>query len=108
VSLMPHMHLRGKDFKYTAVYPDGRRETVLSVPRWDFNWQGSYRLARPLKLPAGTRIECKAHFDNSANNPNNPDSSKLVRWGEQTWEEMMIGFADYAYLDAAGPGSAQK
>jgi peroxiredoxin/mono/diheme cytochrome c family protein len=95
LSLMPHMHLRGKDFTYRVVYPDGKSDILLRVPRYDFSWQSNYRLAKPLSLPAGTRIECTAHFDNSADNPNNPDPSKLVRWGEQTWEEMMIGFVDY-------------
>jgi hypothetical protein len=97
-SLTPHMHLRGKSFEYQAVYPDGKRETLLSVPRYDFGWQASYRFATPLRLPAGTRIECTAHFDNSAKNFNNPDPTKMVRWGDQTWEEMMIGFVDYTYL----------
>jgi hypothetical protein len=96
LSLMPHMHLRGKDFEYRVVYPDGRSEVLLSVPHYDFAWQSSYRLAQPLKLPAGARIECVAHFDNSADNPNNPDPTKLVTWGDQTWEEMMIGFVDYS------------
>ena len=98
VSLMPHMHLRGKDFEYRVVWPDGKADTLLRVPRYDFSWQSNYRLTKPLDLPAGTRIECTAHFDNSADNPNNPDPSKQVRWGEQTWEEMMIGFVDYVYL----------
>jgi hypothetical protein len=102
-NLTPHMHLRGKSFEYQAIYPDGKRETILSVPRYDFAWQASYRFEKPLLLPAGSRIECTAAFDNSANNPNNPDPSKLVRWGEQTWEEMMIGFADYTSV-----GSAEK
>jgi hypothetical protein len=93
------MHLRGKDFEYRVVYPDGKGEILLRVPHYDFGWQSTYRLARPLRLPAGTRIECTAHFDNSADNPNNPDPGKLVRWGEQTWDEMMIGFLDYAPLD---------
>jgi peroxiredoxin len=95
LSLMPHMHLRGKDFTYRVVYPDGRRDMLLSVPRYDFNWQSNYRLARPLRLPAGTRVECMAHYDNSSANRNNPDPRKTVRWGDQTWEEMMIGFVDY-------------
>jgi peroxiredoxin len=99
LSLLPHMHLRGKDFEYQVVYPDGKREVLLSVPRYDFNWQSNYRLETPLRLPAGSRIECTAHFDNSANNPNNPDPAKRVHWGEQTWEEMMIGFVDYVYLE---------
>jgi hypothetical protein len=94
-SLMPHMHLRGKDFQYTVVYPDGRREVLLSVPKYDFNWQIRYHLESPLLLPKGTRIECVAHFDNSANNKFNPDPAKEVHWGEQTWEEMMIGFFTY-------------
>jgi hypothetical protein len=89
---MPHMHFRGKDFKYDIIYPDGRTETLLSVPKYDFNWQLGYRLAQPIVLPKGTRIECTAHFDNSANNPYNPDPTKDVRWGDQTWEEMMIGW----------------
>jgi hypothetical protein len=94
-SLMPHMHLRGKDFEYTVVYPDGRREILLSVPKYDFNWQIRYHLQSPLTLPAGTRIDCVAHFDNSANNKFNPNPAKEVTWGEQTWEEMMIGFFTY-------------
>jgi peroxiredoxin/mono/diheme cytochrome c family protein len=97
LSLFPHMHLRGKDFEYRVLYPDGKSEVLLRMPRYDFNWQSHYRLAKPLNLPAGTRIECTAHFDNSADNPNNPDPQKEVRWGEQTWEEMMIGFVDYVY-----------
>jgi hypothetical protein len=101
-ALLPHMHLRGKSFEYRAVYPDGKTETLLSVPRYDFGWQATYLLERPLRLPAGTRIECTAYFDNSADNPNNPDPTRTVRWGNQTWEEMMIGFVDYSYAD--GPG----
>jgi hypothetical protein len=97
LSFMPHMHLRGKDFVYQVVYPDGKKETLLRVPRYDFNWQSNYRLEKPLRLPAGTRIECTAHFDNSKDNPNNPDPKVAVRWGDQTWEEMMIGFVDYVY-----------
>jgi peroxiredoxin/mono/diheme cytochrome c family protein len=95
VNLLPHMHLRGKAFSFEAIYPDGKRETLLSVPRYDFNWQSNYRLAEPLKMPAGTRIECTAHYDNSTGNKNNPDPTKPVRWGDQTWEEMMVGFVDY-------------
>jgi hypothetical protein len=97
INLMPHMHLRGKDFRYEAVYPDGKKETLLSVPRYNFNWQSVYRLAEPKLLPQGTRIHCYAHFDNSANNPNNPDPKAAVWWGDQTWEEMMIGWIDLAW-----------
>jgi hypothetical protein len=90
--LMPHMHFRGKDFVYVAIYPDGHQETLLSVPKYDFNWQLGYQLAQPITLPKGTRIECTAHFDNSINNPYNPDPTQTVKWGDQTWEEMMIGW----------------
>ncbi|HEY6274582.1 MAG TPA: thiol-disulfide isomerase [Terriglobales bacterium] len=90
--LMPHMHFRGKDFVYVAIYPDGHQETLLSVPKYDFNWQLGYQLAKPIVLPKGTRIECTAHFDNSINNPYNPDPTQTVKWGDQTWEEMMIGW----------------
>src|SRR5262249_29796925 len=98
-SFLPHMHLRGKSFEYKIIYPDGKTEVPLSVPHYDFNWQSNYRLQTPLKLSAGTRIECTAFFDNSKNNPNNPDPTSAVRWGEQTWQEMMIGFVDYVYPD---------
>ncbi|HVX61394.1 MAG TPA: redoxin domain-containing protein [Pirellulales bacterium] len=104
VSLFPHMHLRGKSFEYLAEMPNGERKILLSVPRYDFNWQTNYRLDPPLELPAGARIRCTAHFDNSSGNFNNPDPSVPVRWGEQTWEEMMIGFIDYVRVDQAeGP-----
>jgi mono/diheme cytochrome c family protein len=97
VGFMPHMHLRGKDFLYRAVYPDGRQEVLLSVPRFDFNWQSGYRLAEPLPMPRGSRVHCVAHYDNSAANPNNPDPTRAVYWGDQTWQEMMIGWMDYIY-----------
>ena len=94
--LMPHMHLRGRDFRFELRYPDGRSETLLSVPRYDFDWQFFYYLKQPMQLPAGTVIDCLAHFDNSPNNPDNPDPSEEVRWGDQSWEEMMIGFLEVA------------
>lgn len=96
LGLMPHMHLRGKDFKYTVVYPDGRDQVILDVPKYDFNWQLEYEIQQPLMLPKGSRIDCVAHFDNSPNNKYNPDPSKEVRWGDQTWEEMMIGWFTYS------------
>jgi hypothetical protein len=92
MSLLPHMHLRGKDMQMIATFPDGRTETLLSVPHYNFSWQLSYYLANPLFLPRGTTIEAVAHFDNSANNPSNPDPSKEVHFGEQSWDEMMFGF----------------
>ena len=104
---MPHMHLRGKDFKYTVVFPDGREEVLLSVPKYDFNWQLAYELKEPLKLPKGTRIDCVAHFDNSPNNKYNPDPTKEVKWGDQTWEEMMIGWFTYKVpVEKAAPAAA--
>ncbi|HEV8003718.1 MAG TPA: redoxin domain-containing protein [Planctomycetaceae bacterium] len=95
LSFMPHMHLRGKDFEYRVEYPNGRSEVLLSVPRYDFAWQMRYVLADPLRLPAGSKIVCTAHFDNSRNNPNNPDPTRTVTWGQQTWDEMMIGWMQY-------------
>jgi len=102
LSFMPHMHLRGKSFQYKVVYPDGHAEIALSVPRYDFNWQSTYRMTNPLRVPASTRIECTGAFDNSTNNPNNPDPTKEVRWGDQTWEEMMGGLLDYYFVDGDG------
>jgi peroxiredoxin/mono/diheme cytochrome c family protein len=95
LNFMPHMHLRGKSFQYEATFPDGRKQKLLSVPAYDFAWQSAYILTEPLALPKGTRIDCLAHFDNSAGNPANPDPATAVSWGEQTFEEMMIGFIDY-------------
>jgi hypothetical protein len=97
VSVTPHMHWRGKDYKYEVIYPDGKRETVLSVPRWDFNWQNQYRFAEPVKLPKGSRVHAVAHWDNSPLNPLNPDPTKPIRFGLQTWDEMMVGFAAYVW-----------
>jgi hypothetical protein len=91
-SMTPHMHVRGKSMTYTAIYPDGRKEILLHVPQYDFNWQHSYELAEPKVLPKGTKLEVVATYDNSTNNVFNPDPTATVRWGDQTWEEMMIGF----------------
>ncbi|MFL5338798.1 MAG: redoxin domain-containing protein [Gemmataceae bacterium] len=97
LGFMPHMHLRGKDFFIELAYPDGKREAVLNVPRFNFNWQNVYRFETPLRVPKGTKVHCVAHFDNSLANPNNPDAEKAVGWGDQTWQEMMIGWTDFAY-----------
>jgi len=96
LSFSPHMHVRGKSFKYTIVYPGKRREVVLDIPHYDFNWQTEYRLASPIQVPAGTRMRCDATFDNSDGNLNNPNSKAWVSWGDQTYEEMMIGYFHYA------------
>jgi hypothetical protein len=108
VDLMPHMHLRGKDFLYRLVYPSGESETILNVPRFDFNWQFFYYLEEPKLLPKGTRIECTAHFDNSANHPGNPNPNVEVRWGDQSWEEMMIGWFDLAVDAGKNPRDVFK
>ncbi|HYL76990.1 MAG TPA: cytochrome c [Bryobacteraceae bacterium] len=94
LSFFPHMHLRGKAFEYRAVYPDGKSEVLMRVPKYDFFWQLDYRLAQPLTVPPGTRIEVTGWFDNSPNNPKNPDPTAAVRFGEQSWEEMMVGAYD--------------
>lgn len=114
VSLMPHMHLRGKNITYRAVYPDGRSEILLAVPRYDFGWQVYYYPVKPLWMPKGTKIEAVAHYDNSSKNLLNPDPTKSVRFGEQTWDEMMNAFFDYTvdvgtHLDkTASPGAKTK
>jgi peroxiredoxin len=104
VTLMPHMHLRGKSFRYELVFPDGRREILLDVPRYDFNWQLRYELEKPLRIPKGSEIQCTAYFDNSAENLANPDPSIRVRWGDQTWEEMMIGWFTMTIPKDSGSG----
>lgn len=92
----PHMHMRGKSFTYEAVYPDGRKETLMSCPKYDFNWQLGYQYVEPLVMPKGTKLVCNGYFDNSDKNPSNPDPHRAVRFGEQTWDEMMIGWFYYA------------
>lgn len=91
-NMAPHMHMRGKSFTFAARYPDKRTEILLDVPRFDFNWQIQYDLAEPKLMPKGTVLECVAHYDNSAKNPANPDPNAVVTFGEQTWNEMMIGW----------------
>jgi len=104
-SYMPHMHLRGKDMKYDVIYPDGRRETLLWVPKFSFNWQTMYYLKKPVAIPKGTKMIVTAHFDNSDKNKYNPDATKAIRWGDPTYEEMMIGWMEY-YVDT--PSKAEK
>jgi hypothetical protein len=96
LGFFPHTHLRGKAFEYTRIGDNGLPETLLKVSHYDFYWQMTYRLASPLALKKGTRLEWTAWFDNSANNPRNPDPSAEVRYGQQSWDEMMIGFFDVA------------
>jgi len=105
LSIQPHMHVRGKSMEVRAVYSDGHSETLLSIPKYDFNWQTTYVLKKPLELPAGTRLESIAGFDNSPNNRFNPDPSAIVRWGDQTTEEMHIAFLELVIDAAADPDS---
>ncbi|HSB11862.1 MAG TPA: cytochrome c [Blastocatellia bacterium] len=107
ISLMPHMHLRGKDITYRAIYPDGRSEILLAVPRYNFNWQVYYYPKTPIAIPKGTRIEAVAHYDNSTNNPQNPDPNREVRFGEQTWDEMMNAFFDFT-VDAKSMAKTER
>lgn len=97
--MRPHMHLRGKAFRYEAVYPDGTEEILLDVPHFDFNWQNNYVLAEPKEIPAGTEMRCTAWFDNSEDNLSNPDPTATVHWGDQTTAEMMIGIFAMALAD---------
>lgn len=101
-SLMPHMHFRGKRMKFIAKYPDGSEELLLSVPDYDFNWQLAHEFAEPYRVPAGTQIIAVGAFDNSEQNPANPDPSIEVKWGEQSWEEMFMGFYSWKNVDQGG------
>ena len=102
-SLIPHTHVRGSGWHYEAIYPDGRREVILSVPTYDFNWQHEYVFTTPLMLPAGTKINAKAWYNNSASNKSNPDPTKQVTWGDQTWEEMMYTSMTFSLAPAPAP-----
>ena len=109
LDLTPHMHLRGKAFKYVITYPDGRSEVLLDVPHYEFNWQLAYVLAEPRTVPAGSRIDATAWYDNSVNNKYNPDPSQTVHWGDQTFQEMMIGFFNFKVpVDQPDPPKAER
>ncbi len=110
LAMFPHMHLRGKSFRYEAVFPDGSTEVLLDVPHYDFNWQHRYVLTEPKRLPKGTQVRCIAIYDNSANNPANPDPDREVLAGKQTWDEMFNGYFDWCLADeepdsASAPGT---
>lgn len=110
-TITPHMHYRGKSFKFTAVYPSGKQEILLDVPRYDFNWQNVYLLKAPKRLPAGTVVDMEAHYDNSADNPLNPNPMQTVHWGDQTWDEMMLGSLTTSPADqdlTLGPPRVEK
>jgi hypothetical protein len=109
-SMLPHTHVRGKRWEYQAIYADGRTETILSVPKYDFNWQTEYVFKQPLKLPKGTKIHSTAWYDNSAANKANPDPTKDVHWGDQTWEEMQFtafAFSLEPVTNATAPAEKQ-
>jgi len=103
LTLTPHLHYRGKDFRYTLTYPDGHKTDLLTVSNYDFNWQTVYEFEEPVPAPAGARIDCVAHWDNSADNPNNPDPNRTVYFGPESYDEMMIGFVDYVVDEGVRP-----
>jgi hypothetical protein len=106
-SMTPHTHVRGKKWYYEVIYPDGRKEPLLSVPNYDFEWQHEYQFSTPKKLPAGTKVRASAWYDNSKANKSNPDPTKDVWWGDQTWEEMMFTSFTFHVLPAT-PSSSGK
>ncbi|HEY7390622.1 MAG TPA: cytochrome c [Bryobacteraceae bacterium] len=108
VWMFPHMHVRGKEMTYKLIYPDGRTETILSVPHYDFNWQLGYDLAEPIHVPKGTRLEVTAHYDNSVNNKFNPDPNRTVYYGDMTWEEMMFPFYSLVVDQGVDPHKVVK
>ena len=89
------MHLRGKRMRFEVVYPDNTRETLLNVPAYQFRWQTTYQLVQPKKIPAGSKLFLTGAFDNSDLNLDNPDPTKSVQWGEQSFEEMFIGYFEF-------------
>ena len=106
MGFLPHMHVRGKACRYEVVRADGDRTTLLDIPRYDFNWQLLYRLHEPLPLQAGDTLVFTAWYDNSAANPANPDPTKTVRWGPQTFDEMHLGYVEY-FVPGVAPGDPQ-
>ena len=104
LGFVPHMHVRGKACRYEATFPDGTQKVLLDIPRYDFNWQLRYELAEPLLIPRGTRLVFTAWYDNSEQNPANPDPNKTIRWGPQTFDEMLLGYVEY-YTNEARAGA---
>lgn len=105
-SVLPHTHMRGKKWEVTAIYPDGRSEVILNVPKYDFNWQTDYIFKTPLHMPKGTKIHTAAWYDNSPANKANPDPKKDVYWGDQTWEEMQFTAITFSTDSASAKSSA--
>jgi hypothetical protein len=108
VQMMPHMHLRGKDMTYHVIFPDGRDEIVLSVPKYDFNWQVAYQAAQPIKIPKGSRLRVEAHYNNSSSNKFNPDPNRTVYPGRMTWEEMFNPFFGVIVEKGTDPTKVMK
>jgi hypothetical protein len=108
VWMSPHMHLRGKDMMYKLIFPDGREQIVLNVPRYDFNWQLGYELAQPIKVVKGSKLVVTGHYDNSANNKFNPDPNSTVYQGNMTWEEMFAPFFAITVDKSVNPAKALK
>jgi hypothetical protein len=107
-TLHPHAHYRGKASRFVAYYPDGKEQTLLNIPAYDFNWQGTYELVEPMKIPAGTRIVYTQWYDNSTQNKANPDANREVTWGEQTWDEMIFGVIRYRNVTEDTQAQPQK
>ena len=108
VQMMPHMHLRGKDMTYHLIYPDGRDEIILNVPKYDFNWQMVYQPTKPIRVPKGARLHVDAHFNNSTSNKFNPDPNRTVYIGRMTWEEMMAPFFGIVVDSSVNPATVLK
>ena len=106
-SMLPHMHFRGKRMRFSAEYPDGRKEELLNIAKYNYNWQLDYELKEPKFLPAGTKITAVAAFDNSTQNKANPDPARKVPWGQQSWDEMFFGAVTYKFVDQGGTRVAQ-
>jgi Copper type II ascorbate-dependent monooxygenase, C-terminal domain len=104
----PHSHFRGKAARFVANYPGGREEILLNVPAYDFNWQATYELQKPLTVPAGTKIVYTTVFDNSSQNKANPDPTREITWGEQTWDEMVFGVLRYRNVKEDANAAAGK
>src|SRR6266513_2513507 len=108
VFMMPHMHVRGKDMTYTLEFPDGKKQVILNVPHYDFNWQLGYDLAQPIRVPKGAKLVVTGHYDNSANNKFNPDPNRTVYFGNMTWEEMFTPFFAMTVDKSVDPKKAFK
>ncbi len=106
ISFMPHMHVRGKDMRYELVKPDGQREVLLDVPRYNYNWQWIYYPVEAIRAPKGSRVEVVAHYDNSKNNPNNPDATQTIVYRDATLQEMFVAFMEFIVDDGVAPAPA--